>query len=126
MVSGNEMAVKAAMNMVFKMFGIDAEQTKADILRAVSAILTFDTRLAEMERTQTQILEALRENDENGRRDEGVHGRIEYPIAAIREHSGGTVGEHCGAVEPGTVAHFATEHFERGGDVYANSDRDAS
>lgn len=118
MALGNEMAVKAAMNMVFKMFGIDAEQTKEDVLKAVSAILTFDTRLAEMERTQTQILDALRENENGGQ--ERSYG--EYP-------GGSTYGPNTDAAiraatghSDGTIGQFATEHFERGADIHARPD----
>lgn len=59
MASGQEMALKAAMNMVFKMFGIDGEQTQRDIVKAVAAVLSFDTRLAIMERNQMRIMRAL-------------------------------------------------------------------
>lgn len=59
MATGQEMAMKAAMNMVFKMFGIDGEQTQRDVVNAVASVLSFDARLAAMERNQMRIMAKL-------------------------------------------------------------------
>jgi len=59
MATGSEMAMKAALNMAFKMFGIDSTSIQQDVVTAAYAVLTFDVRLADIERNQRVIMTAL-------------------------------------------------------------------
>lgn len=60
MATGQDMAMRGALNMVFKMFGIDQASTQRDIVNAAQAVLTFDTRLADIARNQAAIMKALK------------------------------------------------------------------
>lgn len=73
MATGQEMAVKAALNMVFKMFGIDQASTQADIVAATKAVLTFDVRLADIERNQMRMMQHFNiEPEQNNGRSENI------------------------------------------------------
>ena len=88
MASGPEMM----LNTVLKMFGVTTESAKADIARAVTAVLSFDDRLAQIEDNQRRIMAALNvENDDeqsgNSERSDDYPGRSVHsqpePVARL-------------------------------------------
>ncbi len=75
MATGPEMA----MQMAFKMFGIDTAETREQIITAARSVLSFDARLKSIEENQVLILNALsnlvqhlstQRSIEDGQRDE--------------------------------------------------------